>query len=351
MHILLINSNGIEDAAFGGAKGNRRIYELLKSQGEVDVLSIQKKSDIASLRSLLQGYFPPAGRGDLIQIGKMLTAKQYDLVFFDGSYFGKLMQYVRSRGVKTICFYNNCEYDYIEVRFGAGASLKKSIYKKTVAREERAAARSADVNVALNVRDGERIRELYDVPMPEILPLSLVDVYEHRVPQKGEKKCLLFGPLAQANEEAYGWFAENVSPYLHCCTKVAGKGFEVHQRDWSSDKVEVLGYVDDIAQLYADAACVVIPLLSGGGMKIKTAEALMFGKHIFGTDEAFVGYELEYEKVGGKCNSAQEFIEKINAFLEQDTGGFYAYSRQIYEEKYSQQAVEGILASITAKVL
>ena len=115
--------------------------------------------------------------------------------------------------------------------------------------------------------------------------------------------------------------------------------------------MEVLGYVDDIAQLYADAACVAIPLLSGGGMKIKTAEALMFGKHIFGTDEAFVGYELEYEKVGGKCNSAQEFIEKINAFLEQDTGGFYAYSRQIFEEKYSQQAVEGILASITVKVL
>lgn len=346
MKILLINSNGIEDAAFGGAKGNRRIYELLKTQGEVDVISIQKKSNLASMRSLLQGYFPPAGRSDLVQIGKMLTDEKYDLVFFDGSYFGKLMRYVRSRGVKTLCFYNNCEYDYIEVRFGAKGSLKKSIYKKVVAGEEKMAARSADINVALNVRDAERIRELYDVPMPKILPLSLVDVYEKRVPQRGEKKCLLFGPLGQANEEAYGWFVEKVSPYLHCRTKVAGKGFEIHQKGWASDKVEVLGYVDDIAQLYADAACVAIPLLSGGGMKIKTAEALMFGKYIFGTDEAFVGYELAYDKVGGKCNSAQEFIEKINAFLEKDAEEFHSYSRQIYEERYSQQAVEGILASI-----
>ncbi len=346
MNILFVTSNGIEDAAFGGAKASRRNYELMKKYGEVDVVTIQKRSNIASLLSALQGFFPPTGKKDLVQVGTMLAAKQYDLVFLDGSHFGNMAKYVKDKHRKVICFFHNCEYDYIEVRFGKQDSLKKSVYKKLIERQERLAAQSADCNIVFTRRDAERIRDLYGVPLPEILPLSLIDAYEKRAASGGERKCLLFGPIGQANEEGFGWFVDNVSPYLHCPTRVAGKGFEVHQKDWASEKVEVLGYVDDIAQLYADAACVAIPLLSGGGMKIKTAEALMFGKYIFGTDEAFVGYELAYEKVGGKCNSAQEFIEKINAFLDKDIEEFHSYSRKIYEEKYSQQAVEGILASI-----
>ena len=68
-------------------------------------------------------------------------------------------------------------------------------------------------------------------------------------------------------------------------------------------------------------------------MKTKTAEAMMFAKTIFGTTEAFEGYEVDYEKIGGLCNSAQDFISKINQF---DLSQYYNdYSRSVYEEKYS----------------
>ena len=347
MKILYITNNGIEDAAFGGAKASRRNYELLKEYGEVNVVAIRKRSNMASLLSALQGYFPPSGRQDLIRIGNMLETDKYDLVFFDGSHFGNIARYVKTKNIKVICSAQTCEYDYIEVRFGKQKSLKKSIYKRLVKKQERLAVQFADCNIVLTRRDAERMRKLYDVPMPEILPLSLVDVYEQKLPKCKERTCLLFGPLGRANEEAFGWFVENVSPYLHCKTKIAGKGLEIYQKDWSTAQVEVQGYVEDIAQLYADAVCVVIPLLSGGGMKIKTAEALMFGKYIFGTDEAFVGYELEYDKIGGKCNSAQEFIDKINAFLDIEKDTFYnTYSRQRYEEKYSLGASKEILSGL-----
>ena len=41
-------------------------------------------------------------------------------------------------------------------------------------------------------------------------------------------------------------------------------------------------------------------------MKVKTCEALMFGKNIIGTKEAFEGYELDYQKVGAMCNTKEE---------------------------------------------
>lgn len=348
MNILFISNNGIEDAAFGGAKASRRNYELLKKHGDVDVIAIQKRSNVASMVSLLQGYFPPSGKEDLDRIGKMLDEKTYDFVFFDGSHFGNLVKYVKDRGRKVMCFCHNCEYDYIQVRFGAKASLKKGLYKKVIGEQERLALQSADCSLVFTRRDAERLEHLYGAPRPYILPLSLEDAYEERESREGERICLLFGPMGQANEEAFGWFVEEVSPALGCKTRIAGKGFEAHRKDWESQKVEVRGFVEDIAQLYADASCVAIPLLSGGGMKIKTAEALMFGKYIFGTDEAFVGYDLEYGKIGGKCNSAREFSEKINEFLSLEKGRFCEDSRKIYEENYSLGASEDAFARIVS---
>ncbi len=396
--ILFLTCNGIEDAAFGGAKASIRNYEQLKKYAQVDVITVQKRSNIASLLSVLQGYFPPISRKELEAVRKKLQTGEYSHVFFDGSHFGTIVKYVKHKGVRTICFFHNCEYDYIEVRFGQGKSLKKNIYKRLIAKQEGLAAKYADCNIVFTKRDAERIKELYSVKLPEIIPLTLPDSYQKTAKQptstinttstaniastvnttstaniastvnttsiandsRYKKKCLLFGPLGQANEEAFGWFVNNVSPYLHCKTLVAGKGFEVYKEQWNSNKVAVQGYVEDIAQLYEQVDCVAIPLLSGGGMKIKTAEAMMFGKTIFGTDEAFVGYELDFQKVGGRCNSADEFIKKINDFLEQNCvelnpqkqnllkqeNSFNTYSRQTYEEKYSLQASEKAFGEI-----
>ena len=44
------------------------------------------------------------------------------------------------------------------------------------------------------------------------------------------------------------------------------------------------------------------PIFEGSGMKLKTCEALMFGKNIIGTPEAFAGYDIDdYTNVGACC--------------------------------------------------
>ena len=49
-------------------------------------------------------------------------------------------------------------------------------------------------------------------------------------------------------------------------------------------------------------------------MKVKTAEALMFGKPIIGTDEALEGYDVERQRSVFRCNSSQDFINAINNY-------------------------------------
>lgn len=122
-------------------------------------------------------------------------------------------------------------------------------------------------------------------------------------------------------------------------TVVAGCGLDRYKPDWEKEGVEVAGYVDDIAERYRRVAFVCVPLLSGGGMKVKTIEAMMFGKYIFGTDGAFSGFDVDYGLIGGLCNSAAEYIDAINAFLSSKHGSFFdSVSRKIYEGQYSEQS-------------
>ena len=71
-------------------------------------------------------------------------------------------------------------------------------------------------------------------------------------------------------------------------------------------------------------------------MKTKTVEAMMFGKTILGADEAFCGYEGLDEY---RCNTANEFVKKINYYKQQGNSLFNEKIRRIYLEKYSDEAV------------
>lgn len=362
MNILFLTCNGVEDASFGGAKCSIRNYEALKKYSDVEVLTIQKKSNMASVMSILQGYFPPVGKNDLKTVKEKLDKGLYDMVFFDGSYFGSIVDYVKKIGIRTVTFFHNCEYDYLDVRLGSGRSLKKTVYRPLITKQERLAAKKSERNIVLTERDSKRIQALYGVDEPCVIPMSLPDVFpgeaameankrgKQDIPAACDKTCLLFGPLGRANEEAFSWFVENVSPYLKCRTLVAGKGFDAYKDKWSSEKVSVAGFVKDVSEIYRLADCVAIPLLSGGGMKIKTAEALMFGRYIYGTREAFVGYDLEANKAGGLCNTAKDFIDAINRQMEQDKPSFNRYSRELYLEKYSLQASEAAFGELLASL-
>ncbi len=83
-------------------------------------------------------------------------------------------------------------------------------------------------------------------------------------------------------------------------------------------------------------------------MKVKTCESLMYGKNIIGTNEAFEGYNVDYERIGGRCNTAEEFIACLKGFEQNPRPRFNAYSRQVYLEKYSYSAIENLFKKLFA---
>ena len=218
---------------------------------------------------------------------------------------------------------------------GNKTSIKQRIYNKLIIRSESYLSRKADYRIVLSLRDKKRVEELYRVKVNRIIPLGIEDKFKKAEFVTSDRKCLLLGAFCEANLEGYQWFVDNVSPYLSCKTVIAGKGFEAYKGRWESENVSVLGYVENLNVIYSDASCVAIPLFSGAGMKVKTVEALMFGKTIFGTDEAYSGFE---KNCGYLCNDAGEFIEKINNYISQGRPKYNEKARKIYEDFYSMES-------------
>ncbi len=330
--ILFVTSNGVKDCAFGGPKGSIRNYKALKKYGKVDLFKLNRKSTFHSILSICQGYYPPINKKDYEVLGE-ISKKNYDLVFFDGSIYGDWIDlFANSR---KVVFYHNCEHDYIGVRFNHKQNLKRRIYQRIIDKNESYITRKADYLITFSHRDSKRLEKLYGRCADLIVPLGIEDKYTYQHKGSEENTCLLLGSAGPANIEGYGWFVKNVSPFLKCKTIIAGDGFEAFKKQWQNDKVIVKGFVENLEQEYDRATCVVIPLFSGGGMKVKTVEALMFGKTIFGTKEAFSGFNFEEFGVAYQCNSVQDFIRDINRFLDQKPNSYNDKSRKLYEEKYS----------------
>ena len=71
-------------------------------------------------------------------------------------------------------------------------------------------------------------------------------------------------------------------------------------------------------------------------MKTKTVEAMMFGKTVLGSDEAFCGYEGLNNYL---CNTADDFIKRITDYKRNGVKKFNEEIRKVYLDKYSENAV------------
>ena len=73
-------------------------------------------------------------------------------------------------------------------------------------------------------------------------------------------------------------------------------------------------------------------------MKTKVGEAMMFGKKIYATKEALIGYELAPPNSYVECNSSKEFIVAINQLENSNLDKFQSASREAYLKLFSLDA-------------
>lgn len=280
-----------------------------------------------------------------------------DCVFIDGSNLGRLARELKKASVSVpiVTFYHNVEARFFFDAFRASPSLRALgvLAANTIA--EHWATCHSNFRVMLNDRDSQQLRKVYGRQSTHLWPMVVSDFYypaASKVDRPLIKKYALFvGGSFYANVEGFAWYAENIAPRSPIPTIVIGRGMEAHRarlEQWGG--VCVVGEVDDLAPWYAHAQIVVAPILSGSGMKTKTAEALMHGKPIVGTSEAFVGYRLGWTDQLKVCEEPAQFLDALRNVAKVEAGCDYSL-RAHYERHHSEKAMRSHVTKLLQQVL
>lgn len=273
-------------------------------------------------------------------------------IYLDGSNLGRLACAVKRHlpAIEVITFLHNVEARFFAGAFRHSPSARSAGVLLANYSAERAAVRYSDRLIALNDRDSALLRRVYGRAATDVVPMAL-EPHDQRASEEAvvtrDDYLLFVGGGFYANAAGMGWFARTVAPRLQIATCVVGRGFEpLRTNVEQGGTVRIVGAVDDLAPWYRGARAVIAPIFDGSGMKTKVAEALMYGKRVIGTREAFVGYEDIVDQVGSQCDTADQFVAAVAALDQQRPPAFDPALRLLFDQRHSYTAARERLGSI-----
>ena len=306
-----------------------------------------------TLRGAIRGYVDGIDNASLGEILERIETERIDTVFLDGSNLGAAAAAIQATrpDVRVITFLHNVEARFFWGAFRSRRSLRSLAILVANAIAERKAVRASDVLVVLSERDSAGLGRLYGRRADVVAPMVLDDrpAISPPAPAIGKRYMLFVGGSFYANIAGIDWFVRTVAPRIGVHVIVVGRGMEVlAERFAGNDAVTLVGDVDDLAPWYASAMLVIAPIFDGSGMKTKVAEALMFGKHIVGTPEAFSGYAQDVIAANACCSDADAFVAALALAGASPPPAFDPAMRALYDRDHSPAAARARLARLFA---
>lgn len=193
----------------------------------------------------------------------------------------------------------------------------------------------------------EAIGATRDMP---VIPIAVDADREQPIPRMPNAQAVLSMATMMwpPNVDGVMWFAHEMYPLIRRAIP-ATRFFVVGQRPVAEVRalpeadasIEVTGYVADPKSYIAQSACLIVPLRSGGGMRVKILEALARGIPIVSTTIGYEGIDLEPGKHLLVADTPRDFAEAVLRLIrEPDFGQELArQGRERLLERYDWRAV------------
>ncbi len=273
---------------------------------------------LKALKSLLQ----PSGRGPLgigqgipynmerfvhasaaTMLQQLLLAEAFDLVQVEGTSVGWYAAYLRAEGQAdrlaslppVVLRAHNVEYRIWEtLARGERNPLKKWYFGHLAQRMqayEKWLVRRVEAIAAITPEDIARLQELGCPTEVALVPaaVELTNFQPDPAVVPKPRTVFMIGSLNWLpNLEGLEWLLREVWPTIHAELPglelhVAGTAPPPHLLVPRTDNVFIHGFVDSAAAFMRQYDLMLVPLLSGGGMRIKIIEGLALGKAILST--------------------------------------------------------------------
>lgn len=313
----------------------------------------EKTRKIKKIVNLFNGYIDGISKLRLAELLNRISDENVKWVFIDGSNLGLMAKIIKRNfpHVKIITFFHN-----VEAKFFLGAfKSNKTVHSLGVLIAnyiaEKKSVYYSDRIICLSNRDNLMLKKIYGRNATDIIPMTIADEFrtsnEIKVGCPLGKFALFVGGAFYANLMGIAWFVREVVPFIQIPIYIVGRGFDAYRAELEEEgKVIVVGGVDDLQYWYHSALFVIAPIFDGSGMKTKVAEALMYGKKIIGTSEAFSGYETVLPQAGFVCETANDFVKSIQYYQINLSCNFDINLRNLYLENYSIKSAQNELKRI-----
>lgn len=301
----------------------------------------------------LAGHIDGVDSANITRMLELIANEGIKRVFIDGSNLGELARQLRKAypALDITVFFHNVEAVFFWDSFKEMKSFRALAVCSVNYLSERKSVLYSNRRICLSGRDSGALRQLYGTSGTDVSAIALIDNYtqQHHYEVPIAKYALFVGGLFYANLSGIRWYAKNVAPTSPILTIVVGRGLLDYKEELERyGGIEVVGEVVDVEPWYRNAQFVVAPIFGGSGMKTKVAEALMFGKRVIGTPEAFSGYEAIANRVGLTCETAPGFLDAITAMCKSEMPDFDQTLRIKYLTEFSYNAAKDRLKAIMA---
>lgn len=261
---------------------------------------------------------------------QILTENTFDIIQLEGSYMVLYISVLRKYSkAKIILRSHNIEHEiWQRMAFNEPNVLKKwyfNLLANKIRRFENTTLHDVDAIVSITDRDGAYYKN-QDFK-GELLTINAgADLSKFKPDfSKAQKNtlCFLAGMDWMPNQQGLDWFLEHVWPSLKkMCPQItlhiAGKATPERYFQLNDASIHVHGLVPDAVEYLQKYDIFIVPLLSGGGMRLKVVEGMAAGKCIVSTSIGAEGIDYTNRKNIIIADTAQEWIKEIAA-LASDT--------------------------------
>ena len=228
------------------------------------------------------------------KLAEILRSETFDMIQLEGLYLAPYIATIRQYSkAKVAMRAHNVEHE-----IWARACLHEKGLRKIYMRNLSSRIRnmeikyldSYDAMVPITARDGEVLKSLgCKLPM-HVVPTG-VNIKDFKTSVKRMEFPSVFhiGALDWIpNQEGINWFLENVwgkvrEQFPKVKFYLAGRNAPEHYKNLPYKNVVFLGEVEDAYKLMRSKAVMIVPILSGSGMRIKIIEGMATGKAIVTT--------------------------------------------------------------------
>ncbi|MFO7979155.1 MAG: glycosyltransferase family 4 protein [Bacteroidales bacterium] len=263
------------------------------------------------------------------RLEQILQQQSFDIIQLEGLYLTPYLAVIRRNSVAPVLYRShNIEHFIWERMATASNSLLKKQYLKLLAarlkRYELNVIHQVDGLVAVSPLDMQFFRQQgFQKPsifIPVGIPLQGQPIQASDKLRPGTVYHL--GSMDwRPNQEGVEWFLDKVWPRVirhnpSLKFYLAGKNMPARFYRYASPSVEVLGEVPDAPAFFRPLEMMVVPLLSGGGMRVKIIEGMAAGKTIVSTSIGAEGIGCEDEVNILLADMPMQMADRIVRYLD-----------------------------------